>query len=391
MYEAQLHGVRSDQFEAVTDLLNENLRSGSEVGLSMHVDILGHTVLDVWGGYRDAARTAPWERDTIANVWSLSKTVTNTAALMLAAHGELDLDLPVARYWLGFAQNGKQDVLVRHLLSHTSGLSGWEQPVSAEDICDLEASTARLAAQAPWWEPGTASGYHLLTQGHLVGELIRRITGLGLGEFIASQVAAPLDADFQLGVPESEYERVAEVISPTYFMRFDRLPEDDVRRKSFTGPALPADFANTDIWRRATIGAANGFGNARSVAQILRTITLGRDAHGVSLLSPRLIEKIFEPQASGRDLVLAMPMNFGVGFALPTPESVAFVPEGRVAYWGGWGGSLGIVDLERRMTIVFVMNKMGDGIVGSETSAAYVQAVYDCLGVSTPGSKNPVG
>jgi CubicO group peptidase (beta-lactamase class C family) len=386
MYDTQLRGARSYQFDAVIDLLDENLSSGAEVGLSMHIDIDGQTVLDVWGGYQDAERTAVWGRDTITNVWSLSKTVTNTAALMLVAHGELDLDNPVAHYWPRFAQNGKQGVLVRELLSHTAGLSGWEQPVTPDDICDLEKSTAMLAAQAPWWEPGSESGYHLLTQGHLVGELIHRVTGFGLKEFIATQIAAPLDADFRLGVPAHEYHRVADVIAPSYFMRFDRLPEDDVRRKSFTGPSLHAEFANSDRWRQATIGAANGFGNARSVARILRTITLGSDDHGVSLLSPRVTDMIFEQETCGRDLVLDMPINFGIGFALPTPESLPFIPEGRIAFWGGWGGSLGIIDMDRRMTITFVMNKMGNGIVGSETSSRYLQAVYDCLGVPTPRS-----
>ena len=195
----------------------------------------------MWGGFADEARTTPWTADTIVNVWSTTKTVTNLAALMLVDRGLLDPYAPVARYWPEFAANGKEQVEVRHLLSHTSGVSGWEQPVSVEDMYDWETSTARLAAQAPWWTPGTASGYHALNQGHLVGEVIRRVSGKPLRQFVAEEIAGPLRADFQIGAAQRDWGRVAEIIPPPP-LDFDLAAAglDSPMVKTFTGPAADA-------------------------------------------------------------------------------------------------------------------------------------------------------
>ena len=189
-------------------------RVGEDLGASLVVDIDGETVVDLWGGWADEARTVPWTENTITNVFSTTKTMTRLAALVLVDRGELDLDANVATYWPEFAARGKAGIKVRQLLSHTSGVSGWEQPITLEDLYDWDKSTALLAAQAPWWEPGTASGYHVLNYGHLIGEVIRRITGQRLGEFFAAQIAGPLGADFHIGLPPSEFHRVANVVPP---------------------------------------------------------------------------------------------------------------------------------------------------------------------------------
>ena len=170
---ADIHGTCDERFEAVRGALAKNLDSGEELGASIVVDIDGDNVVDMWGGFRDEARTIPWDEHTITNVWSSTKTVTSLAALMLVDRGELDVDQPVAKYWPEFAANGKQDVLVRHVMSHASGVSGLDQPAPVEVLYDWEQATSRMAAQAPWWEPGTASGYHALNYGHLVGEIVQ--------------------------------------------------------------------------------------------------------------------------------------------------------------------------------------------------------------------------
>ena len=174
---SQVQGTCDPTFEAVRGALAEQLESGNELGASIVVDVDGRTVVDIWGGWCDVERTTPWAEDTIVNVWSTTKTILNLAALMLVDRGLLDPFSPVAKYWPEFAANGKENIEVRHLMSHTSGVSGWDAPFAVEDMYDWDASTRRLAAQAPWWEPGTASGYHAQNQGHLIGELIRRITG----------------------------------------------------------------------------------------------------------------------------------------------------------------------------------------------------------------------
>ncbi len=377
---AEVSGTCDTRFAPVRDALAEQLDSGNELGASLVIDIEGATVLDLWGGFRDAERRAPWERDTLVNVWSTTKTVTNLAALVCVDRGLLDPYERVAAYWPEFAANGKDAVEVRHVLSHTSGVSGWDAPFAVEQMYDREAATTRLAGQAPWWEPGTASGYHALNQGHLVGELVLRVSGMSLTAFVAEEIAGPLGADFQIGAAEADWPRIAPVVPPPP-LPFDLASLDPASPmyKTFSGPAADAATANTPAWRRAEIGAANGHGNARSVASILRVLALGGTANGVRLLSPETIDVIFDEQSHGVDLVLAVPLRFGIGWALPESETVPYVPPGRACYWGGWGGSVILTDLDRQVTVGYMMNRMAPGIIGSDRSEAYVRAVYDCL------------
>src|ERR1700733_12220959 len=364
---AELSGTCDARFDAVRDALQRNIDCGEEVGASVAVDLDGEIAVDLWGGFRDEARTDPWTRDTITNVWSTTKTVTSLAALMLAERGQLDVDAPVAAYWPEFAANGKQDVLVRHLLSHTSGVSGLDQPAVVEDLYDWDKSTARFAAQALWWAPGTASGYSELNFGHLVGEVLRRITGTSLKQFVASEIAGPLGADFQIGAAESDWGRIADVTPPPP-LPFDlaAVGLDSPAVKTLTGPLVAAEEANTPDWRRADIGAANGHGNARSVARILSAVSRGGGVGGVRLLRPETIGLIFRAQANGIDLVLGVPRRYGIGYGLPQLDTIPYIPAGRVCFWGGWGGSVIIMDLDRKLTVAYMMNKMGPGIIGSD-------------------------
>ncbi len=378
---ADVSGTCDARFGPVKDALAARLESGDELGASIVVDVDGDTVVDIWGGWRDADHRSPWTEDTITNVWSTTKTVTNLAALMLVDRGKLDPYAPVAKYWPEFAENGKERIEVRHILSHTSGVSGWEAPFAVEDMYDWDSSTRRLAAQKPWWEPGTASGYHANNQGHLVGEVVRRVTGQHLKAFVAQEIAGPLGADFQIGAAESDWARIAPVIPPPPLpFDLDALDHDSPVYKTFTGPAADAAMANTPGWRRADMGALNGHGNARSVARILKSLALGGTVDGVRLLSPDTIGVIFDEQSHGPDLVLGVPLRFGIGYALPETETLPYVPQGRACYWGGWGGSVILMDLDRRTTISYVMNKMAPGIIGSDRSESYVQAVHSCLG-----------
>lgn len=208
---AEIQGSYDVLFTAVPEALAALLDAG-DAGASVAVFVDGEPVVDVWGGFADADRTMPWQRDTIAGVWSVTKTMTALSALILADRGELDLDAPVARYWPEFAAKGKDRVLVRHLLSHTAGLPDWDGTV--EELYDWPSATARLAGLAPQWEPGTAAGYHSLTQGYLVGEVVRRITGRSVGEFFADEVAGPLGADFHMGLTAEHDHRVALAVPP---------------------------------------------------------------------------------------------------------------------------------------------------------------------------------
>jgi CubicO group peptidase (beta-lactamase class C family) len=378
---ADVQGTCDARFEPVRGVLAEQLESGNETGASIVVDVDGRTVADIWGGWCDPGHGRPWAENTITNVWSTTKTVTNLAALMLADRGLLDPYSPVAKYWPEFAENGKEQIEVRHILSHTSGVSGWDAPFTTEDMYDGEGATSRLAGQAPWWEPGTASGYHAQNQGHLVGELMRRVTGQPLKTFVAEEIAGPLGADFQIGAAEADWDRIAPITPPPP-LPFDlaSLDPDSPVYKTFTGPVARAEAANTPAWRHAELGALNGHGNARSVARILKALALDGLVDGVRLLSPDAIALIFDEQSHGPDLVLGVPLRFGIGYALPEAETVPYVPQGRACYWGGWGGSVILMDLDARTTISYMMNKMAPGIIGSDRSEAYVRAIRGCLG-----------
>jgi CubicO group peptidase (beta-lactamase class C family) len=377
---ATVHGQCDPKFEAMAEILAANLASGADCGASVAVVVEGQPVVDLWGGWADEARTKPWERDTITNVWSSTKTVMALCALVLADRGELDLDAPVATYWPEFATEGKEGVLVRHLLSHTSGVSGWDQPIDVSDIYDQPAASARLAVQAPWWQPGTASGYHALNQGHLVGEVIRRITGKQLGEFLAAELTGPFDADFHIGLPDSEHGRVANVIPPPPLpFDMEAMDPDSVAVKTFTGPAPAADVAWTPEWRRADIGAANGHGNARAIARLQSIISNGGMIDGQRVLDPKTIEQIFRVQADGTDLVLGLPVRFGIGYALPD-GNLPHLPEDRkICFWGGWGGSSIVNVVDRRMTVAYMMNRMAEGLLGDDRGFSLVAAALDAV------------
>jgi CubicO group peptidase (beta-lactamase class C family) len=363
-----LGGTCSAQFEPLRELFASKLESGEDLGASVALNIDGEMVVDLWGGWADEARNVPWTENTITNVFSTTKTMTALAALALVDRGQLDLDANVAAYWPEFAAKGKAGIKVRHLLSHTSGVSGWEQPITLEDLYDWDKSTALLAAQAPWWEPGTASGYHLLTYGQLIGEVIRRITGQRLGEFFAAHIAGPLGADFHIGLPPSEFHRVANVVPPPSCSDVPPFDPSSVAFKTWTNPSAPLESSWTDGWRRADIGAANGHGNARSVARLQSALACGGEVDGVRLLSPGTIDRILEVQFDGIDLVTGTHGRVGLGYAL--------LPGGRLAFGGGTGGSVVIADVDRRITFAYVMNKM---MPGAPVAVALLERLSDIV------------
>ena len=367
----EIQGNCEPRFERVRTVLAGQIDGGLDVGASVAVALDGELVVDIWGGHQDPARTRAWERDTIVNVFSTTKTMTALCALMLADRGELDLHAPVARYWPEFAAAGKERIEVRHLLGHTAGLSGWDEDLASEDLADWERCTTLLAAQAPWWEPGTASGYHAITQGYLVGEVVRRITGLTLGRFFAQEVAGPLGADFHIGLPPEDDQRAAPLIPPP---PVDLAAEgfSALAVKSLTNPRVTGDTTAEEWWRRAEIPAANGHGNARSVAQIQSVVACGGEARGTRLLSSAGVEALFEEQSNGRDLVLGVPLRFGMGYGLAS-ETMPMGP--RSCSWGGYGGSLVVNDLGARITIAYVMNRMEAGLLGDTRGASVAMAV----------------
>lgn len=377
---AALQGACSPEFEDVRALLQRNLDDGLEAGASLCVIVDGQVEVDLWGGVADAETGREWARDTVANTFSLTKTMTALVALLLVDRGQLDLDAPVAAYWPEFAAAGKESVLVRHVLGHTSGVAGWQQRVSMAEVYDTQASAALLAAQEPWWTPGDGSGYQAMNHGHLVGEIVRRITGRTLGQVFAEEFAGPLGADYWIGTPPAVDARVAPLIPPPPSnVDYSKIPPDGVFMKTMTNPVLSPAITTDRDFLAAEIGAMNGQGNARSVARVQSLISHGGLVDGRKYLSPSTIDRIFEVQADGVDRVLGAHIKFGVGYGLPSPDSMPSIPDRRLCWWTGWGGSLVVNDLDRRMTMAFVMNKMASQLVGAPNANGYLDAVYAAL------------
>ena len=364
---ARVEGTTSDRFAGLRAQLAGNLDRGEDIGASVAVIQHGELVCDIWGGYRDAAKTVPWTSDTIVNVWSTTKTMTFLVMLMLCDRGELDFDAPVKRYWPEFAAQGKGDIEVQHLMNHTAGLSGWSEKLKLEELADWSRCVDALAAQEPWWRDRSRSGYHACTQGYLLGEVARRITGTTIGRFFKTEVADVLGADFWIGLPESEESRVSVVIPPGLPEGFSS-DRDSIRYRTLSSPPLSADAPRHRWWRAAEIPAANGHGNARSVAAIQQIIANRGEANGHRFFGEKTGEQIFDVRTSGVDMVLGIDVNFGVGYGLASSS----VPVGpRACYWGGFGGSVIIMDQNLGLTVAYMMNKMNVGLVGDVRGGAF--------------------
>lgn len=374
-------GVCVPRFAGVRELFARRLARGEEIGASVCVIQDGHTVVDLWGGIADPDSGRPWLRDTLVNTYSVTKTMTALVALKLIDEGLLDPDAPVAHYWPEFAAAGKQDVLVRHVLGHTSGVCGWDKAVTLDDIYDTAHGAALLAAQAPWWQPGDGSGYQAINHGHLVGELVRRITGSTLGTLLREQFAVPRSADYWLGAPASVDRRVASLVAPPRPVAdYSAVDPDSITLRTMTNPVIPTATTTTRPFLAAELGALGGQGNARSVAELQSIVSHGGAFGNRRYLSAATIERIFELQADGTDRVLGAHLRFGLGYALPEPATIPAIPRGRVCWWTGYGGSVVVNDLDRRMTVAYVMNKMEPAWVGARNACAYLDAVYAALG-----------
>ena len=378
----EVHGNCDERFGAVRDLFEQNFTDLGDIGASFAATVDGEFVVDIWGGHADKAKTRSWAEDTIVNVYSTTKTMSFLCALVLADRGELDLYAPVAKYWPEYATNGKEATAVRHFMSHTAGVPGFDPAFTkSEQLYDWEACVTNLATQQPWWEPGTQSGYHAMTQGYLIGEIVRRITGKTIGTFWREEIAGPLDADFHIGMDESVFPRVAEMIAddgPEADGPFAELPPDSLTARVFASSPADTDAANSAAWRQAEIPAAGGHGNARSVVRAQTPLANGGSAFGVDLLSAEGCDRMGDAQIDGTDAVLMLPVAYGMGYAFPT-DVLPMSPNDTAMFWGGAGGSTISVDRENHVCLSYVMNQMRATLVGDVRGQRLGKAVYAAL------------
>ncbi len=373
----QIHGHVDPRFEGVRAAFAANFADHGDVGASFCATVKGEVVVDIWGGVADKDSGAPWEKDTIVNVYSTTKTMCALSALLLADRGELDFARPVADYWPEFAANGKARVTTAQLMAHSSGLSGWHEKIDKTVLYDWDKATGLLAAQAPFWEPGTAPGYHGLTQGYLVGEVIRRITGVSPGSFFRTELAEPLGADFHIGLPASEDARVATLIPPPAGQGIADMSDRPLTANMSSNPAMSPLETRTRAWRGAEIPAANGHGNARSVALVQTLVANGGVANGKRLISEAGVRRALESQIKGDDKVLALPVHFGLGYGLQGGQLP--LPNAESCFWGGYGGSIVINDLKAQTTFAYAMNMMAGTTTGDMRAFNLAIAMWQAM------------
>lgn len=383
---AAIQGHYDPAFKAVRETFEYNFVARGEAGASVCIqDHKGRTIVDLWGGTLDDGKTA-WTRDTVSIVFSCTKAATALCAHRLIEQGRLDPDAKVAKYWPEFAANGKDQTTVRDMLGHRSGVPALRKPIKSDGFLDFDYMAEQLAEESPFWDPGTAHGYHLVTFGWTVGELIRRASGKSLGQFFYDEIAGPRSLDFHIGMSPSEFSRMSKL------RPFTPNPKDALSPFAAAMMADPAGlqalaFANNGGWYfdapkswEAEIGGAGGVSNARGLAGMFRT-GLGSDA----LFSRARVDAMRAPVSEGDDKTLCIPTRFGEGFMLSI-DNRDLPGEGNSAVLGGgafghvgMGGSLGFADPDAKFSFGYSMNQMGGGILLNERGQSLVDASYNCV------------
>jgi CubicO group peptidase (beta-lactamase class C family) len=379
-----LNGVLDPRFQPVVDAFIENYLSEDEVGSAVAIVVDGHTVLDLWGGWKDGARQHEWQQDTIVCTMSVSKGITGLAFNILIDRGLIDLDAPVARYWPEFGAAGKQTLPVRYILDHRAGLPVLQDPLWPGAMYEPEVMCNALAAQAPLWPPGTVSAYHVHTQGFLLSEIVRRVTGKRIGQFLRDEIAVPLNADFMVGdMSARDQARCAEVM-PNMNARLFAAREaerDTLRARAFLqNPDEPWHTTlNSQRWRECEMSSGNGHGNARGIARIYGAFARGGELEGVRLISPAAIETMITEQHNTTELLQDRPYHQALGVLLNSPGAVYMGPNARAFGHHGIGGSIGFADPDAKIGFGYAINKMHSVGTNGPRAARLIDALYGSI------------
>ncbi|TPL49754.1 serine hydrolase domain-containing protein [Mesorhizobium sp. B2-4-6] len=373
-----IDGVCDPRFAGVRDAFAWCFAQGLEHGGGVSVVIHGRTVVDLWGGHADAARTCPWRRDTLVNVWSSTKGVVALAIAMLVERGKLDYAAPVARYWPEFATGGKERITLDQVMSHQSGLNGLAVPMDEAGLLAWVPYADALAAMSPLWEPGSRCVYHALTYGHLAGEVLRRVDGRSIGGFIAEEIAVPLGADFHVGLPEPEDSRAAEMIEGPKtsdwvdFVRASPFPH------ACDNPTPRALAPNDRAWRAAEVPGGNGQSTAHALARIYGMMAAGGSFESKPLIGRAAIEEAARPRFRGMDDSFALPAAFAAGYQIEDP---VYADRASPQTFGhtGWGGAIGFADPGAGVGFGYVTNRMVGFDDVDPRRKALIDAVYDAL------------
>ena len=368
-------------FEPVLECFESNFRRDDErreIGAALCVFHRGHCVVDLHGGFAEPDRSRSWNADTLVNVYSTTKGIVALCVALLVHRGVVRYEDRVASLWPEFAKGGKGNITISHLLSHQAGLPAFDEPIGLEDLFDWKGRCEALAAQSPRWVAGEHSGYHPVTFGFLVGEVIRRATGRTASQFVASELAQPLRAEFCIGVPATREGKVASIVAPKQMIDPAMIPLPPETRLAITNPALQPQWANLAAWRRAELPALNGHSSGRALARLYAVLANGGEFDGTKLLSGNSVERMSEVQSKRVDLMLGFEVEWAQGVARNGATGF-FGPNPRSFGHSGWGGSFGCADPDERLSIGYVCNQMGPDLVGDTRARALCDTVYQCL------------
>jgi CubicO group peptidase (beta-lactamase class C family) len=368
-----LHGHCSARFALLRDTFLENFAEDREIGARITLIRGGETVVDLWAGWADPARTKPWTRDTIAAVWSATKGILATCFAMIVDRGLASYEDKVSRYWPEFATAGKENITIGMLLAHQAGLSGFSEPASVDDLISGAPAAARLAAQAPQWEPGTASGYHGMTLGVLATELLARIDGRSIKQFVAEEIATPYGLDISVGLVSSDIGRVAEM-QPTVFDTSAIDQADRVPYLAFNNPIVAATMSNDPRWYAADLPSANGYTHARALASMYDLLI---HPGPKPLVRSETLARATACRFEGVDLVKGFFQRWSAGFWLNPGQ--LYGPNLEAFGFSGWGGSFGFADPVADLAFAYTMNRMSDQFDADPRRRNLIGAVYAAL------------
>ncbi|MEL7029486.1 MAG: serine hydrolase domain-containing protein [Pseudomonadota bacterium] len=376
---AEIHGDFEEAYRPAVDAFESNFEHEQEIGASFCLYRDGKKVVDIWAGHQDEARTKPWEKDTLVNVWSTTKGMMALCIGRLVDQGLLDYQAPVAKYWPEFAVNGKENITVAQLMSHQAGLCGTSRAVSQDEFIDTDLMAMLLAAETPHWEVGANSGYHALSIGPLTDELVKRVTGKTLGAYFRDEIAEPFGIDFHMGLPPEENDRVATLVhdggpqagGPEHFNEYQNLAYNNI-------PVEPS-IGNRLDWRAQGTPAAGGQSNARAVAQIYSALSTDRKIDGVEIISQDGLDAATKIQIQNKDLVLRVNVCWSAGFVVNSSTGI-FGPSPSAFGHGGWGGSFAFADPANRIGVAYTMNFMREfGDKPDSRIYALIDGVYKSL------------
>lgn len=376
MAETEVQGHCDEKFSRVRDVFQRSFADGKELGASFALDIEGELVVDIWGGDAMLDGSKAWERDTIAPVMSSGKAMCALCGLLLLDRGLIALDEPVATYWPEFAQGGKENLPVRFLFTHSSGLSGWDKDIDVAWLYDWDRATSQLASQEPWWEPGTQSGYHLYTYGFLLGELVRRTTGKSIKQFFRDEIGDRLDADFYFGVEAGDLSRVAQPAHHTPSHEDEEMDELQAKSMGRLSDTVYKDMLDPE-WLTAEIPSSNGIASARGLAKAGSILANRGSVNGQYFMSEETARLAWQEQIYTHDLIMDEPIRLGLGFGISSPEWP--MPFPNVFHWGGYGGSQIAMCPDNRASWSYVPNLFYGGAPNQERSVPLSEAVGRCI------------